>query len=912
MWKETSPIQVSPHLEADEDFMILEGENLRNSRWFLIPRRTEENKLPLQHHREVVMHNKEGCTAETAANLNHNPAQKKQNYSKGAKCKKTNGLDAVDQKTKGTRRKGVDKMPLDIVATVQSKAMQNSMQEQEKVGRRTETQAAHTVDEDGDGDGDVPLLLRSPEVEKTDETPKQSKAKQLRRCPREIREKPVNIKNGGVGTPLNTCENEVPLEQHEMGKRKKMKPGSWWLLGQEKQTDECSNKEIHSSVPNKRRKQNKTAPELIPSPDAVEEVSQENDRIQPKMTSSQGARKNTQTAKKKSASNRRIQTLKKVVPEVSSLPEESEEGSVDGGGEDHEHSHPSPYPGQHRAPTPNETQKQSKGKQLRRCPREIRENTVNIKNGGVVTPLNTCENEVPLEQHEMGKRKKMKPGSWWLLGQEKQTDECSNKEIHSSVPNKRRKQNKTAPELISSLDAVEEVSQENDRMQPKLTSSQSAGKNTQTAKKKSASNRRIQTLKKVVPEVSSLPEESEEGSVDGGGEDHEHSHPSPYPGQHRAHTPRNGSQHVFDKVYSRHKQDRRPNNLRLSSHRSPLPEKGQMTAYTWQECGESEAFAVCSNQLHHNPKTQVLPKPQKGSKSSIINQTFSKRNHLHAPRNTRASLASFGAIFTPVSAKTTQTARHSSLRQTVGLTETVFPSQGDQCVSSKRCIDVYDYCQNGSDYPANCPTAKTHSRTMHGKQHSGTLTMDSRRVHQFDELQSEVYVCNSIKSGPSSMIDIQEKSLPSCQSVVSKCQMCGPPLKPVTLQMEDWEDLVIWLKNVWPSPDGAPIISPEHFQWYGYRGRVMGYRTDLQYETFSNGKILLGSYMNKPMQVDNNAISVYNILTSSVCVTISGVEADLSSGETFVVPCGHAYGMRNLTKEPAVLLYHRMVADIWE
>lgn len=41
----------------------------------------------------------------------------------------------------------------------------------------------------------------------------------------------------------------------------------------------------------------------------------------------------------------------------------------------------------------------------------------------------------------------------------------------------------------------------------------------------------------------------------------------------------------------------------------------------------------------------------------------------------------------------------------------------------------------------------------------------------------------------------------------------------------------------------------------------MGHMVDLQSNTFSSGKILLGSYMKKPAQMDLNAITV-----SDVCV----------------------------------------------
>ncbi|KPP66752.1 hypothetical protein Z043_114717, partial [Scleropages formosus] len=112
------------------------------------------------------------------------------------------------------------------------------------------------------------------------------------------------------------------------------------------------------------------------------------------------------------------------------------------------------------------------------------------------------------------------------------------------------------------------------------------------------------------------------------------------------------------------------------------------------------------------------------------------------------------------------------------------------------------------------------------------------------------------------------------------------------------------------SPDGTSVITPEHFQWYAYHGRAMGVRVDLLYDSFSCGKVLLGSYMKKPLQVDTHAVSVYNIVTSSLSVKINDVQTIHFPGETFMVPCGYEYEMCNLTAEPALLFYHRMLSEM--
>ncbi|KAJ8279532.1 hypothetical protein COCON_G00065980 [Conger conger] len=735
--KETSPVPAS-HLEADEDFLILEDEILKSPRWFSFPKRTElkRNKLPHEDNREAVKHNKEG----NAADENHSSPQNSKNkekHSKGTKCKKTNAVCTVDQKTERKRVKSADERPLDIPATVQSKTTQNCLEGQENVVGHTERDTADVAEED-----DVPVLLPSAcsasDFEINEQADKKNKRneKQKEKCPKVSRKKPVNQKKGEVAVPSSRPVTDVAPEGQKRGKRKRPKP------------------------------------------------------------------------------------------EVLGLPEECEKRVVNGGDVDLGHD-PSPYPDRHHAPTPEKKQKKSKEKQRRRH----LESTVNHETDRVDTSPIISENETQQKGHEPGRRQRQKPGSWWLVNQEERAGSESQREVPAW-----------------------------------------------------------------------------------------HKQPGRRSGQSRQSAHQN----------------------RTSCAPSPLLEKQQRTVPHNQLCKESEGLVKSSLQLSRQKPVKkrtakVLPKPHGALKSS--QKAFQKSDDILSsamprltPRNVRTSLASFGSIFTSGGAKTT-TARHSASRKTVGLPIAELPSWEEQYVPSRPGRLSCDYCQGAGDYLTNDQnaciqalgtepregispkyfTARSPSMTTYGKQTGGrNLAGDNRRFLQFDQLQSEVDVCKGFKSGPSSMIEVDERTMPSSQNaphVLSEFQMCGAPLKPIALQVEDREDLVKWLKNVWSSPDGAEIITPEHFQWYAYRGRAMGFRSDLLYETFSNGKILLGSYMNKPLQVDNNAIYVYNILTSTVCVTINGVKKELSSGETFMIPCGHAYGMRNLTAEPAVLLYHRMVAE---
>lgn len=62
---------------------------------------------------------------------------------------------------------------------------------------------------------------------------------------------------------------------------------------------------------------------------------------------------------------------------------------------------------------------------------------------------------------------------------------------------------------------------------------------------------------------------------------------------------------------------------------------------------------------------------------------------------------------------------------------------------------------------------------------------------------------------------------------------------------------------------GGAEISPDHFEWYFYQGRAIGVQVDLNTGSICNGKILLGSYMKKPLWVDHSATTVSTLHNKS-------------------------------------------------
>ncbi|XP_029979442.1 altered inheritance of mitochondria protein 21 isoform X2 [Sphaeramia orbicularis] len=185
---------------------------------------------------------------------------------------------------------------------------------------------------------------------------------------------------------------------------------------------------------------------------------------------------------------------------------------------------------------------------------------------------------------------------------------------------------------------------------------------------------------------------------------------------------------------------------------------------------------------------------------------------------------------------------------------------------------------------------------------------------------SQENMCKVLRSGPSSMIELEQYEeeedmmLPSSRvapAALCASDLCAPPLKPLILQPNDKVTLTEWLKTVWSTTqdnDGTEI-TPDQFEWYFYQGRAIGFMVDLHCGSICTGKILLGSFMKKPLWVDHSATTVFNILTSSVNVKVDCNESRYNAGQSFIIPCGHAYSFQNLNAQPAVLYFTRVLAE---
>lgn len=60
---------------------------------------------------------------------------------------------------------------------------------------------------------------------------------------------------------------------------------------------------------------------------------------------------------------------------------------------------------------------------------------------------------------------------------------------------------------------------------------------------------------------------------------------------------------------------------------------------------------------------------------------------------------------------------------------------------------------------------------------------------------------------------------------------------------------------------GGADVTPDQFDWYFYQGRAFGIHVDLNSGTLCSGKMLLGSYMKKPLWVDHSATTVSSPLS---------------------------------------------------
>ncbi|XP_038149679.1 nucleolar protein dao-5 isoform X1 [Cyprinodon tularosa] len=175
-----------------------------------------------------------------------------------------------------------------------------------------------------------------------------------------------------------------------------------------------------------------------------------------------------------------------------------------------------------------------------------------------------------------------------------------------------------------------------------------------------------------------------------------------------------------------------------------------------------------------------------------------------------------------------------------------------------------------------------------------------------------------LRSGPSSMIQLEkydddDMNLPSSivRSALSMADFCAPPLKPLTLHSTDQKKLLELFQRIWSTEAdaGSATISPDMFQWYFYRDQALGIQVDINSSAVCSGKLIMGSYMKKPLWVDHSATTIFNLLTSSVSVTVDSCVSHYKAGQAFMVESGRAYSIQNDNLQPAVLYFTRMLAE---
>ncbi|XP_052399081.1 serine/arginine repetitive matrix protein 2 [Carassius gibelio] len=557
----------------------------------------------------------------------------------------------------------------------------------------------------------------------------------------------------------------------------------------------------------------------------------------------------------------------------------------------------------------------------------------------------TIASDISSDSPMCGRRKRRSPGEWWLTSPNESTTEPQPKQV-LSMAQKRRASTKASTKQAAAVDSEETVSirlsqgnQKKLKTRNLLNSAKKAitgddGHNTaaeQRTAKKTVSRRKPKS-------AATQPQTASPGEEVGACLNENDADISPeLCSPNRQHDILSGEKRVFDWVYSRETgsaQKQTSCSLRKPDSSVPekIPQKRQRKAPSdWWEAPQSQEPADGHPTLHRPPpqKSELTNTPfhgafNKDGNSMKLQKTKNltrnlKRNNTNTPKSIKRSLASMNAIF--ASQKPENTVK-SVLRCRKQGRRNLLHSLEDQSDHSSESTGQNDDQLQGN----GCASfGFTSGVTM---EPSGTRNKTSVRLSTGPNRLSDVDV--AFRSGPSSMLELQRHDeedddidLPSSKVILStrvtahegqaprvlaQCDFCGPPLQPIVLEEEDWNNLHEWFSHLWPpaSKDGR-VISPDDFHWHSHGGRAMGHMVDLQSHSFSHGKILLGSFMKKPPQVDLDTVSVFSIISSCVRVDIDGVKSVYNSGQVFMIPSGHMYSIQNLCQEPAVLIYHSQI-----
>ncbi|KAK2859504.1 hypothetical protein Q5P01_004124 [Channa striata] len=462
------------------------------------------------------------------------------------------------------------------------------------------------------------------------------------------------------------------------------------------------------------------------------------------------------------------------------------------------------------------------------------------------------------ESQVLEKRKRKLPGHWWLSCPEI-TEETEGTDNQLTLKKSRQINNNPRAAVPSSVQIQKDnVSKSRNRKQPVPSSSENTNAN----------------------------------------HDLDLVHSSPLDLIHRDLSLSSGNQ-VFQKVYQHVSADKMPR-----TPRRPQQEVGDEAAEKrtrkppgswWLVEGKSEdgeQSLLQSQHLHHKKPTPCKKQKNLSKRSRSI--------RLRSPKNGNVSVSPkpLGGATAPC-LKPQRLSASKSVKNSLAFFKDIFTSETETAVNSG------DVCQsNRQNDPAH--PAEEVSVFLQNLE-----TPTDSRYHS-EDTQKELI------SGPSSMIQLEQYEenedlvLPSSRvhAALSISDMCGPPLKSLILQPKDKANLRKWLKTLWPTvAPNAAEITPNHFDWYFYQDRAIGFLLDVDCGFACSGRILLGSYMKKPLWVDHSSTTVFNLLTSSVKVVINGKESCIDAGQGFTVECGNAYSIQNMYAQPAVLYFTRILTE---
>ncbi|KAA0704749.1 hypothetical protein E1301_Tti000936 [Triplophysa tibetana] len=545
--------------------------------------------------------------------------------------------------------------------------------------------------------------------------------------------------------------------------------------------------------------------------------------------------------------------------------------------------------------------------------------------------------DVSSDSSMINKRMRKPPGTWWLSGQDESATLRESEEMGGTTqgPKTKKTPSKQAAVEVSEEAHSAQSSKPAQKSQKRKSSSifenakkvLTAGdyaKSEQKTAKKSGGRKKIKAAAQPqVPSPTSVSQEEIGATSEVAAEDI-----SPVFCAHRQRNPTPGEKQLFDNVYT--SVNGSAKKCPSSSMRRPESSSPNVSWKRQRRAPSSWWEVAQSQDPTDGPLSPQNPAPQKSKLTNTLipaalhiepnaakslktkNHTRNiQRNNISTPKSIKRSLASMNAIFASDKVNVVKSGQR---RRKQGRRNILHSLEDQSDHSSENMAHSDDQMLGNKHVSSRFAAVKP----------SGNKTQTSVRVSSGPNTLSDVDV--AFRSGPSSMIELQHHDeedddidLPSTRltpcvqrvpRVLSQCDLCGPPLQTIVLEEEDWNNLKAWFSHLWPpaSKEGR-VISPDDFHWTSYGGRAMGHVVDLQSTSFSHGKILLGSFMKKPSQVDLETVSVFSIISSCVRVEIDGEKSVYNSGQVFMIPCGREYSIHNLCQEPAVLIYHSTQSD---